>query len=115
MKNYFIPLLSIALATTSLSCSQVEPTNPNDRIHKGSVAIGAEIPMTKTHLGEATNGIYKINWSVGDKINVNGKISEPLSEEEHGLNNARFTGEAHKSINVGVITEEDASDEMIWK
>lgn len=91
MKNYFIPLLSIVLATTSLSCSQVEPTNPNDRIHKGSVAIGAEIPMTKTHLGEATNGIYKINWSVGDEINVNGKISEPLSEEEHGLNNARFT------------------------
>ena len=71
--------------------------------------------MIKTHLGEATNGIYSINWSVGDEINVNGQISEPPSEEEHGLNNARFTGEAHKSINIGVITEEDASDKIIWK
>ena len=90
MKSYFIPLLLMTL-TASVSCSQVEPTDPNDGAHKGCVTIGAEIPMTKTHLGEAINGLYKIYWSQGDVINVNGISSESLSEDNHGQSNARFT------------------------
>lgn len=90
MKRYYIPFLSIAIATASLSCSQLEEDVHKDNTYERDILIGAEIPTTKTHLGELVNNTYKINWSAGDAINVNGKSSDPLSEDKHGNNNATF-------------------------
>ena len=51
-------------------------------------AVGAE---TKTALGENADGKYPVLWSEGDCISVNGVVSEALTADEAGKNEANFT------------------------
>ena len=48
---------------------------------------------TKTYVGSVKNGIYKLYWSTGDKISVNGTTSNALDESAAGSGSAKFTVE----------------------
>lgn len=92
MNSQFLSILSLAFAAAAaISCSQAEPDDPKGDAGK-TVIIGVNIPMTKTHLGEADPaGQYKVCWSAGDAIAVNNIASEALAEEAAGQSSAMFT------------------------
>ena len=55
-----------------------------------TTTISLSLEETKTHLGTEVDGEYPLYWSKGDKIAVNGKASNALSEEYDGLQSATF-------------------------
>ncbi len=67
--------------------SQPEPEPEIKTVFTASV-VSAE---TKTALGEKADGKYPVLWSEGDRISVNGVVSEALTAEEAGQNKADFT------------------------
>lgn len=80
MKKIFFP---IAIAATLLvaGCAKenfVEPQTPQE----GVTVLTANIDGTKTVLQEAEEGVSKVLWTNGDKINVNGVESPALELEE---------------------------------
>ena len=91
MKKQILSVASLAvIAASALSCSQELDTQKSGDPGK-AVTIGVDIPMTKTHLGEQIDGLYKVCWSAGDAVSVNGVTSEALSEEHAGQASASFT------------------------
>ena len=58
---------------------------------EGKTVIGAGIADTRTSLGENVDGVRKVYWSNGDKINVNGTTSEALAEVPAEAVSTQFT------------------------
>ena len=56
---------------------------------KSTLTLSLE--KTKTHLGDKSGEQYPLYWSAGDRIAVNGVVSEPLAESAHGQVSATFT------------------------
>lgn len=48
-------------------------------------------PLTKTCFGERTGNMFPLLWSEGDKLSMNGTISNPLPAESAGGKKAAFT------------------------
>ncbi len=86
MKKYLITALALVLAL--LSCTKVEETN-NDSVMVLSASISET--ETKTTLGAPNGGVYQVLWQAGDKISVNGTLSEALGSADNGKKNVDFT------------------------
>lgn len=57
----------------------------------GKTVIGAGIADTRTSLGENVDGVRKVYWSNGDRINVNGAASEALADVPAETSSVQFT------------------------
>ena len=56
------------------------------------VVIDLSADATRTSLGDKNaDSVYPVLWSAGDKIAVNGVVSEPLTAEYDGKTHAQFT------------------------
>ena len=86
MKKYLITALALVLAL--LSCTKVEETN-NDSVMVLSASISET--GTKTMLGAPEENVYQVLWQAGDRISVNGTLSEALGSSDNGKKNVDFT------------------------
>lgn len=88
-----ITLFISALTTImAISCA-VEPDQPV-KISQTKLGVSLRDIHSKTHLSPDETGqekVRKVLWSEGDKINVNGSVSQPLTAEQAGMTNAEFS------------------------
>ncbi len=86
MKKYLITALALVLAL--LSCTKEEETNESVMVLSASISE----PETKTTLGAPNEGgVYQVLWQAGDRISVNGTLSEALGSGDNGKKNVDFT------------------------
>ena len=57
----------------------------------GQTEIALSLEESRTQFGEKVDGVYPLYWSEGDKIAVNGVVSEALAASAEGKVNAVFT------------------------
>lgn len=84
MKKYLFAAFVLAV----FSCTKVEETN-NDSVMVLSASISE--PETKTTLGAPDGGVYQVLWQSGDRISVNGTLSDAVSGADDGKKNVDFT------------------------
>ena len=94
---HIIPVLA-ALVLLGLSCSEKpdsgqggEPDQPS--AEAVTLSLSSTFEESKTILGELEEGIYRVYWSDGDRICVNGKKSSTLYGIEQGTSTADFSVE----------------------
>lgn len=84
MKRYILLLATIALAVVGCKTDD-EPTLPKD------VELSVSLAQTRTSLGDkGANSIYPLYWCEGDKIVVNGLLSEEVVVSEGDSSLAKF-------------------------
>jgi len=98
MKNGITSIFAMMTAAMAVAACTGEPqpnqqpgTEPEHEIKTVFAASTVET-LTKTSLGDKTaDGHYPVLWSEGDRISVNGVVSEALTADEAGQNKANFT------------------------
>ena len=78
----------ILLSSLFLGCNVDEPTQSADG--NGVTKIEVALPETRTSLGEKVGDIYPTYWSEGDKIVVNGVLSNEVSIDAENKSSATF-------------------------
>ena len=83
MKFKLFPILALLLA---VSCSK-------DRGGESGVQVKLALPCpsTKVALGEEDAGVFPLVWEVGDRVSLNGKLSNPMSAGLAGKSHAAFS------------------------
>ncbi len=86
-----LTLLSVA-ALLAVSCNREELT-PSEGTPslKGKTVLTISTGETKTTIGEVSEGKRPVYWANGDKVAVNGVVSEPLADLEANSASASFT------------------------
>ena len=83
--------LMFAAAAALLAGCAKEAVAP-EAAPQGKITIPVGIsPMVKTHLGALEGTSHKVYWSNGDKIAVNGVVSDALAGLEDDVQSAEFT------------------------
>jgi endonuclease/exonuclease/phosphatase family metal-dependent hydrolase len=96
MKKYLITALALVLAL--LSCTKEEETNESVMVLSASISE----PETKTMLHKEGDK-YEVRWKTGDKISVNGVLSNAVSSEDNDQKNVDFTVEGSLSAPYNVL------------
>lgn len=88
MKKIFA-VLGLAAVTMGSCTTDISEDLTNAR---GTTELTAALEGTRTHLGDkdGNTGLYKVYWSNGDCIAVNGRQSDALSNVEEGTASAAF-------------------------
>ena len=88
MKKIFA-VLGLAAVTMGSCTTDISEDVTNAR---GTTELTAALEGTRTHLGDkdGNTGLYKVYWSNGDCIAVNGRQSDALSNVEEGTASAAF-------------------------
>ena len=88
MKKIFA-VLGLAAVTIGSCTTDISEDVTNAR---GTTELTAALEGTRTHLGDkdGNTGLYKVYWSNGDCIAVNGRQSDALSNVEEGTASAAF-------------------------
>jgi len=86
----------LAVAGLSLQACSHGTADVDDNVLDSSVTnmvLSASMPdeITKTTLGAPSEGVYDILWSTGDKVSVNGTLSEGVASGYIGQKVAEFT------------------------
>lgn len=83
MKFKLFPILALLLA---VSCSK-------DRGGESGVQVKLALPCpsTKVALGEEDAGVFPLVWEVGDRVSLNGTLSNPMSAGLAGKSHAAFS------------------------
>ena len=107
MKKYLITALALVLAL--LSCTKVEETNESVMVLSASISE----TETKTTLGAPDAGVYQVLWKTGDKISVNGILSNEVSSADNGKKNVDFTVSGSVSAPYKVLYPGTSSSNVI--
>ena len=89
MKN-LTKIFMAVVALFAVSCVTDTTEDLGVNLGEGQTTISISLEESRTHLGTEVDGEYPLYWSKGDKIAVNGKASNALSEEYDGLQSATF-------------------------
>ncbi|MBP3534081.1 MAG: hypothetical protein J6J75_07245 [Alistipes sp.] len=81
-------ILGSALMMLTVGCTT--DTTKEVVNNDNKVIIGLNVDATRTSLGDKTGTEYPVLWSAGDKVAVNGVVSEPLAAEYAGKTAAQF-------------------------
>ena len=81
-------ILGSALMMLTVGCTT--DTTKEVVNNDNKVIIGLSVDATRTSLGDKTGTEYPVLWSAGDKVAVNGVVSEPLAAEYAGKTAAQF-------------------------
>ena len=94
MRNFATFFALTCCLSALLSCSKKEA--PESTQERGTTVVTLEAQSaseTRTTLGPASAGVREVFWSDGDKVNINGFDSRPLSLET-ATRSAAFTADA---------------------
>ena len=108
MKNLTKFILGVA-ALATLSCT-TDVTEDLGVAVGGQTTISLSLIESRTHINGKVGDEYPLYWSKGDKIAVNGVVSEPLSESSHGNSNATFTLNGVVEYPYNIVYPAPASD-----
>lgn len=86
MYKYFVSAGLALLTMTACTAEMIDET-----AGAGKSVVTVSIDGTRTHLGDKVDGAYKVYWSDGDRININGYDSAPLSGIGDESSSAVFT------------------------
>ncbi len=81
-------ILGSALMMLTVGCTT--DTTKEVVNNDNKVIIGLSVDATRTSLGDKTGTEYPVLWSAGDRVAVNGVVSEPLAAEYAGKTAAQF-------------------------
>ena len=90
MKNLTKLFVAVALLSASFACT-TDATEDLGVTVGGQTEIVLSLESSRTQLGEKVDGVYPLYWSEGDKVSVNGVVSEALAASAEGKANATFT------------------------
>ena len=88
MRNFLLVLTSIALWLTSCT---TDITDNNIVVADGVTTLTLATQAVRTSLGEKSGDTYPIYWSQGDKIAVNGAVSNEAVIDEENPTSATFS------------------------
>lgn len=91
MKNLSKLLWVVALLAVAVACSTDVTNDLAVELGRGQSTISVSLEESRTHLGEAADGIYPLYWSEDDAIAVNGVASSALAAADAGSSAATFT------------------------
>ncbi len=86
-------MLPLAIGAGAIACQEIPQPEPQPADNDVFV-LEAQLPedaVTKTTLSAPDNGAYKVQWKTGDKISVNGTLSEAVASADNGKTNVDFT------------------------
>ena len=84
-------LLSVAAALFACACATDATDDLGITLGGQTTEVAISLEESRTQLGEKVDGVYKLYWSEGDKIAINGIASDALTAEQSGSGNAQFT------------------------
>lgn len=90
MKN-LAKLFAVVAAIFAVSCATDVTDDLAVELGRGQSTISVSLEESRTHLGEAADGIYPLYWSEDDAIAVNGVASSALAAADAGSSAATFT------------------------
>lgn len=86
-----LPLLAFSLVISCTVCMEEDASfvdeNGDDAVR---TVIGAAIDGTRITLGDADGKTYPLLWQTGDKVVVNGAVSNALKDSDYDGQSARF-------------------------
>lgn len=109
--KWMLPLAIVAGATACQEVPQPEPQPSGNDVF----VLEAQLPgdtQTKTTLS-LNGGVYEVLWKEGDKISVNGTLSEPVSSTHDGEKNVDFTVNGSLSAPYNVLNPGTTSTNVI--
>lgn len=98
MRKVFTHGTILAIACMMVGCNQQPLPDTFD-----GIVISADLPEndeTRTSISGPENNKYEIHWQTGDKISINGIVSNELSSAYNGKREAEFTIPSTPSGNV---------------
>ena len=94
----------------SAACSvETVPTQPGNEATSLELSASHADVQTKTSLGSD----YKVLWSAGDQISVNGVLSNAVADEDHGSAEVRFRVEGNLAAPFKVLYPGTTSTNVI--
>ena len=84
-------LLSAAVALFACACATDATDDLGITLGGQTTEVAISLEESRTQLGEKVDGVYKLYWSEGDQIAINGIASDALKAEQSGGGNAQFT------------------------
>ena len=90
MKNWAKLFMMVALLFAGFACT-IDATEDLGVTVEGQTTLTLSLEESRTQLGEKVDGVYPLYWSEGDKIAVNGVVSEALAASAEGKASATFT------------------------
>ena len=90
MKTFTKLFVAVAVLVTGFACT-TDATEDLGVVVGGQTEIALSLEESRTQFGEKVDGVYPLYWSEGDKIAVNGVVSEALAASAEGKANALFT------------------------
>ncbi len=94
MKKFQKLFMAVAAVAGVTACTTDATEDLGVNLNGGPTTLTLSLDDTRTQLGaKDDNGIYKLTWSVDDKISVNGSVSNPLAASEANGTTATFNFE----------------------
>lgn len=108
--------LMVALAMgVGYGCAKM-PAEDAGRGREGGMVFSASVvePETRTMLGAKADGVYRVLWKTGDRISVNGVISDnAVTDSENGQRNVDFTVSGSLSAPYKVLYPGTSSENVV--
>ena len=90
MTNFTKLFVAVAALLVGIACTTDTTENLGVAVG-GHTEIALSLESSRTQLGEKVDNVYPLYWSEGDKISVNGVVSEALEASADGNESAVFT------------------------
>ncbi len=90
MKKITKLFVAVAVLVAGFACT-TDATEDLGVVVGGQTEIVLSLESSRAQLGEKVDGVYPLYWSEGDKIAVNGVVSEALAASAEGKPSATFT------------------------
>ena len=108
MKNILKSAFLLAMIGGFSTACTVDPvpSDPKNDPESTGLVLGVSLTeaQTKTSLGaDDGKGNFKVLWSKGDQISVNGVLSNAVAEEDHNKTSVRFRVEGNLAAPYNVL------------
>ena len=116
MRNHYITfgLLFAATLCMAFGCAKTNPREEEPQDSTMILSASVADQETKTMLGAPSNGVCEVLWKTGDKVSVNGTLSDnAVTAGENGTKNVVFTISASLSAPYKVLYPGTASANVI--
>ncbi len=103
--------LALGLA---LGCTKTDSEQESGSVDGMLLSAQAATSETRTQLSAPDNGVYQVLWKTGDKVSVNGNLSDnAVTTEQNGQKNVDFTVSASLSAPYKVLYPGTSSANVI--
>lgn len=116
MRNNYITFWLLFAATLCIALSCVKTNPREEEPEDDTIILSATVASqeTKTMLGAQSNGVCEVLWKTGDKVSVNGVLSDnAVTAAQNGTKNVDFTISASLSAPYKVLYPGSSSENLI--